>query len=127
VSGAVGADRDGVPVRADVQRPEATTARMPPAPMPDSSLDLPARDSRLFALLFIAWCFVAGTLLMYAPWMPVWTRWVSAVDTPWLHRLLVHPTFRGAVSGFGLVHLVWGTHDLDQLLGRYLERRNAQR
>jgi hypothetical protein len=34
-----------------------------------------------------------------------------------LGPLLLHPLFRGAVSGFGLVHLVWGANDLQALLG----------
>ena len=29
-----------------------------------------------------------------------------------------HPIFRAAVTGFGLVHLVWGAHDLDELIFR---------
>ena len=41
-----------------------------------------------------------------------------------LHDLLLHPAFRGAVSGFGVYHLVWGTHDLDRLLARTLRSRD---
>ncbi len=26
---------------------------------------------------------------------------------------LLHPIVRGAITGFGLVHLIWGAHDLD--------------
>lgn len=81
----------------------------------------PPRAS-LTTFLFMVWCFVVGTLLIYAPWMPIWARWTAPVDAPWLHSLLTHPTVRGAVSGFGLVHLVWGTHDLDRLLSRLLHR-----
>lgn len=76
----------------------------------------------LSTLLFVAWCFTVGTLLLYAPWMPIWARWTAPFTTPWLAEILVHPTLRGAVSGFGLVHLVWGTHDLDRLLAGALRR-----
>lgn len=87
-----------------------------------SDVPSPLRAS-VASLLFVVWCFVVGTLLLYAPWMPIWTRWTAPVTEPWLRDLLIHPTLRGAMSGFGLVHLVWGTHDLDRLLSRVLHRR----
>jgi hypothetical protein len=31
---------------------------------------------------------------------------------------MLHPWFRGAVTGFGMVHLVWGAHDLIGLFTR---------
>ena len=31
-------------------------------------------------------------------------------------RVLSVPVLRGALSGFGLVHLVWGIHDLSAFL-----------
>jgi hypothetical protein len=40
-----------------------------------------------------------------------------------LRVILIHPVFRGAVSGFGAVHLVWGAHDLEVLL---LRRRTPE-
>ena len=40
-----------------------------------------------------------------------------------LYGILVTPTVRGGVTGFGLVHLIWGAHDLGHLLFR--RRRNA--
>ena len=36
--------------------------------------------------------------------------------------MIAEPVVRGAVSGFGLVHLVWGAHDL---LG-WIERRRSR-
>jgi hypothetical protein len=83
-------------------------------------------------LAFVAWCLLVGTLLMYAPWLPVWSRWTSPfaalelTGSP-LPAVLAHPAFRGAVSGFGLYHLVWATHDLDSLLGDWLRAREARR
>ncbi len=86
----------------------------PPAPLPPSPV---------LAILFIVWCLAVGTLLMYAPWLPVWSRWIAPLTATPLHDVLSHPTVRGAVSGFGVYHLVWGTHDLDLLLGRFLRSR----
>jgi hypothetical protein len=83
-----------------------------------------ARGSLVASLLFIAWCLGIGTLLVYAPWLPVWARWTAPyTSSPLVHDLLQHPALRGAVTGFGLYHLVWGTHDLDRLLGRFLRSR----
>ena len=82
-----------------------------------------AAPSLTLSSVFIVWCFVVGTLLLYAPWMPIWVRWAAPFTTPAVREVLIHPTFRGAVSGFGLLHLVWGTHDLDQLISRFLRNR----
>jgi len=79
--------------------------------------------STLASLLFIAWCFMVGTLLLYAPWMPVWARLTASFSDPSLQQILAHPTLRGAICGFGLFHLVWGTHDLDSLIARFLRHR----
>lgn len=80
--------------------------------------------SVLLALLFVSWCFTVGTLLMYAPWMPAWARWTAGFADPRVQQIVGHPTFRGAISGFGLFHLVWGTHDLDLLIAAFLRRRH---
>jgi hypothetical protein len=79
----------------------------------------------LFALIFfILYCFEAGLFLVIAPWNPAWDRVVVQMPLAGLHGLLFTPTLRGAVSGFGLVHLVWGVHDLRLVLDR---RRQARR
>ncbi len=99
---------------------------MPAATEPTSPDRAPRRDdaiSTLASLLFITWCFVVGTLLLYAPWMPVWARITASFADPSLQGFLAHPTVRGAICGFGLFHLVYGTHDLDFLIGRFLHRR----
>lgn len=66
-----------------------------------------------FRVLFLIYCVEAGVFLLLAPWSAGWDRnmllWnAGAFESVWLH-----PAFRGGVSGFGLVHLVWGAHDLD--------------
>lgn len=76
------------------------------------------RFSTFLTLLFILYCAEAGTLLIFAPWKPVWERMVMQLPFSGLRTLMLHPVFRGAVTGFGLVHLVLGAHDLHALLRR---------
>jgi len=69
-------------------------------------------------ILFVIYCFLAGYLLSLAPWSWLWDRTVAQISFTVLRSLFLHPLTRGAVSGFGLVHLVWGLHDLTALLTR---------
>ena len=69
-------------------------------------------------ILFVLYCIEAGVLLLLAPWSPSWDRVVTRIPSFAVQGLLSHPLFRGGVSGFGLVHLVWGVHDLDRWLVR---------
>jgi hypothetical protein len=64
-------------------------------------------------------------LLLLAPWSPAWDRTVTRIPNLAVQVFLAHPAFRGGVSGFGLVHLLWGVHDLDQWLGRRKLRENT--
>jgi len=69
-------------------------------------------------IFFVIYCFEAGFLLVLAPWISLWDRTVAQISFTLLRSLCLHPLTRGAVSGFGLVHLVWGLHDLTALLTR---------
>ncbi|MES1241707.1 MAG: hypothetical protein ABUT39_08820 [Acidobacteriota bacterium] len=76
------------------------------------------RMTTFLTLLFVLYCAEAGVLLLFAAWSPVWDRTVIQFPVAMLRGMMLHPAFRGAVSGFGLVHLVWGAHDLHALLSR---------
>jgi len=76
------------------------------------------RSSPLFRILFILYCIEAGTFLVLAPWSPVWDRTLIQIPNEILRAVALHPFLRAAVTGFGLIHLVWGAHDLDSLLFR---------
>jgi hypothetical protein len=76
------------------------------------------RMTTFLSLLFVLYCAEAGVLLIFAPWSPVWDRTVMQLPIVFLRTAMLHPVLRGAVSGFGLVHLVWGAHDLHALLTR---------
>jgi hypothetical protein len=56
------------------------------------------------------------------PWSAAWERLAGPVGVAGIGALVGAPVVRGAVSGFGLVHLVWGAHDLLGWLGRRRER-----
>jgi len=73
----------------------------------------------MIRLFFILYCFEAGLLLLFAPWYPEWDRlMLQLVPFQVLRLILLHPVFRGAVTGFGLVHLLWGLHDLIGVITR---------
>ena len=73
----------------------------------------------MIRLFFVLYCFEAGLLLLFAPWSPEWDRLlVQLVHVQGLRSLLLHPWFRGAVTGFGMIHLVWGAHDLIAIVTR---------
>ncbi len=76
-----------------------------------------------FRILFILYCVEAGVFLLLSPWSPRWDESVVQLSSLDLRSLLFHPAVRGAISGFGLVHLVWGAHDLDLWLA---SRRQAE-
>jgi hypothetical protein len=76
------------------------------------------RASSLFRVLFILYCIEAGTFLVLAPWSPVWDRMLILVSNEMLRAAGLNPFVRAAVTGFGLIHLVWGAHDLDDLIFR---------
>jgi hypothetical protein len=80
------------------------------------------RASSLFRIFFILYCFEAGAFLIFAPWAPMWDGTFVQVPVFTLRSLCLAPLLRGAVSGFGMVHMVWATHDLDDLLLRRRSR-----
>lgn len=72
----------------------------------------------LLSALFILYCIEAGVLLTMTPWRDVWPRLILDLPSDALRTFLLHPLGRSAITGFGLIHLVWGLHDLHRLLAR---------
>ena len=70
----------------------------------------------LISFLFILYCVEVGTLLVMLPWSPLWDRMALALPMVELQLGALRPWVRGAITGFGLFHLVWGAHDLDAWL-----------
>ncbi len=75
--------------------------------------------------LFILYCVEVGTLLMMFPWSPYWDRMAIGLPLVELQMAALRPWVRGAVTGFGLLHIVWGAHDLDAWLTSRRQRRAA--
>jgi hypothetical protein len=76
------------------------------------------RVTFLFRLLFILYCVEAGTFLLLAPWSPVWDSLLIQISLEGVRTAFLHPVMRAAMSGFGIIHLVWGAHDLDEIIFR---------
>jgi hypothetical protein len=76
------------------------------------------RSGTFLRALFVLYCIEVGVMLLLVPWSPTWDRAVTQIPSLTAHSILFHPALRGALSGFGLVHLVWGVHDLDRWLAR---------
>lgn len=76
------------------------------------------RADRFSLALFILYCLEVGVFLVLIPWTSVWDRGLGHLPWNHLRELVVHPAVRSAVTGFGLVHLLYGCHDLQLLLGR---------
>jgi hypothetical protein len=68
---------------------------------------------RVVRYVFILYCATVGVVLVVVPWSPGWDQMLSFLSTPF--ELLRRPLLRGALSGFGLVHLVWCLHDVHDL------------
>ena len=78
-------------------------------------------------LFFIVYCVEAGVFLVMAPWSEAWERLILNLPVSGLYDLLMLPTMRGAVTGFGLIHLVWGAHDLESwMAGRRYRSQHRQ-
>jgi len=83
------------------------------------------RSSILFRIFFILYCAEAGLFLLLAPWSLVWDRTIMQLPLVALRGVWLHPLVRSALSGFGLVHLVWGLHDLTLLITAWRARADA--
>lgn len=75
------------------------------------------RGDRLTLILFALYCFEVGLFLTLAPWTLLWSRNLAHLPSLELQSVLLHPFTRSVVTGFGLVHLIWGVHDLRLVLG----------
>lgn len=75
-------------------------------------------------ILFIIYCLEAGAVLLLVPWGHGWERMMFRIPFETLRDITLQPFFRSLVSAFGLVHLIWATHDLDLLLQHWRSREH---
>ena len=61
--------------------------------------------NRLFSALLVVVCCIMGAVLFYLPWTGLWEQNYFLSHYPSLMRILLHPSFRGAVSGLGILDI----------------------
>jgi hypothetical protein len=62
--------------------------------------------NRVLRALVIVICFEMGALLLYLPWSAFWEQNYFLVHFPSLMPILLHPSFRGLVSGLGALDII---------------------
>ena len=77
---------------------------------------------RVVRILFILYCIEVGLFLTVFPWTGGWQQQLLLVLPVELERFVASPFLRSAVSGFGLVHIALGCHDLERWLARARHR-----
>ena len=63
--------------------------------------------NKVFRALLVVLCFEMGALLLYLPWSNFWERNVFLAYYPSLRYVVLHPSFRGAVSGLGVLDILF--------------------
>ena len=68
--------------------------------------------SRLLAIAFILFCFEIGIFLVFVPWADLWNNNFILGYIPALRPLVMNFSFRGAVSGLGVIDILIGLSEL---------------
>jgi hypothetical protein len=62
--------------------------------------------NRVLHVLLILLCIEMGALLLYLPWSVYWDQNYFLSHFPSLIPVLLHPSFRGVVSGIGVLDII---------------------
>jgi hypothetical protein len=62
--------------------------------------------NRILRAMLVVLCFEMGALLLYLPWTSFWEQNYFLSHFPVLIPVLLHPSFRGVVSGLGVVDII---------------------
>jgi len=62
--------------------------------------------NRAFRALLVVICFEMGALLLYLPWSAFWEQNFFLSHFPSIIPVVLHPSFRGAVSGLGVLDIL---------------------
>ncbi len=76
------------------------------------------RSESIFRGVFVVYCVEAGLFLLLSPWLAAWNHAVLFLPFGALRDFMLTSWMRAGISAFGLLHLVWGLHDLDLYLRR---------
>ena len=61
--------------------------------------------NRIASALLVVICCIMGAILFYLPWTGIWEQNYFLSHFPLLMRVMLHPSFRGAVSGLGILDI----------------------
>ena len=61
--------------------------------------------NRFYRALLVVLAFEMGAMLLYLPWSVYWEQNFFLSHYPSLMRIVLHPSFRGAVSGVGVLDI----------------------
>jgi hypothetical protein len=61
--------------------------------------------NKVLRAVIIVLCFELGALLLYLPWSNLWEQNYFLAHFPSLMLIVLHPSVRGLVSGFGLLDI----------------------
>lgn len=61
--------------------------------------------NRILRAMTVVLLFEMGALLLYLPWSAFWEQNYFLRHFPWLMPIVLHPSFRGIVSGIGALDI----------------------
>jgi len=61
--------------------------------------------NRILRALSVVLLFEMGALLLYLPWSTFWEQNYFLSHFQWLMPVVLHPSFRGMVSGIGVLDI----------------------
>jgi hypothetical protein len=62
--------------------------------------------NRFLRALLVVLCFEMGALLLYLPWSTFWEQNYFLNHFPVLLPIVLHPSFRGLISGIGALDIL---------------------
>ena len=62
--------------------------------------------NRIYRALLVVLAFEMGALLLYLPWSVYWEHNYFLSHYPSLIHIVLHPSFRGVVSGIGVLDIL---------------------
>jgi hypothetical protein len=61
--------------------------------------------NRVVSAILVVVCCMMGAVLFYLPWTGMWEQNYFLSHFPSLMPIVLHPSFRGAVSGLGILDI----------------------
>jgi hypothetical protein len=61
--------------------------------------------NRVLSAVLVVVCCMMGAVLFYLPWTGMWEQNYFLSHFPSLMPIVLHPSFRGAVSGLGILYI----------------------